>query len=75
VALVDVQQLRVLERLRQAGSEPVTFAELNVGGIRFSATVVSELELQGYAIERVYDQGRMVGVRLYPDPTNATPRT
>jgi hypothetical protein len=33
-------------------------------GIDFPAAVVSELELHGYAIERVYDHEQLVGVRL-----------
>jgi hypothetical protein len=67
--LLDVQQQRLLERLRQAGDQPVAFAELHAGGIDFPAAVVSELELSGYVIERVYDHGRLVGVRLlHPEP-------
>ena len=54
----------MLERLREAGEQPVTFAELRVGGIDFPAAVVSELELNGYEIERVYDRVRPIGVRL-----------
>ena len=38
-----------MERLRQAGDQPVAFAELHAGGIDFPATVVSELQLNGYA--------------------------
>jgi hypothetical protein len=64
MTLVDDQQLRLLERLRQAGDRPLGFAELRDDGIDFPATVVGELEMHGYAIARVYDQGRMVGVRL-----------
>ena len=65
----DIQQQRLLERLRQAGAQPVAFGELHAGGISFPAAVVSELELSGYAIERVYGHGRMVGVRLLgPEP-------
>jgi GNAT superfamily N-acetyltransferase len=60
----DSQQQRVLERLRRAGEQPVTFAELRVGGVDFPATVVSELELNGYEIKRVHDRGRPIGVRL-----------
>jgi hypothetical protein len=68
MALADTQQRRLLERLRQAGDQPVAFAEIRAGGIDFPAAVVSELELNGYAIERVYNQGRLVGVRLvHPD--------
>jgi hypothetical protein len=34
---------------------------------------VGELEMHGYAIERVYDQGRLVGVRLlHPEPRDTT---
>ena len=65
----DAQQQRLLERLRQAGDQPVTFAELRTDGIAFPAAVVSELELNGYVIERVYDHGSLIGVRLLqPEP-------
>jgi hypothetical protein len=57
----DVQQQRLLERLRQAGDQPVAFAELHSGGITFPAAVVAELELNGYVIDRVYDHGLFVG--------------
>lgn len=51
------------------------FAELHAAGVDFPAAVVSELELNGYAIERVYDHGRLVGVRpLHPEPPD-TPDT
>ena len=73
MTLADAQQQRLLERLRQAGDQPVAFAELHAGGIDFPAAVVSELELNGYAIERVYDHGRLVGVRLlHPEPRDTT---
>jgi hypothetical protein len=72
MTLADIQQQRLLERLRQAGERPVAFGELHAGGIDFPAAVVSELELNGYAIERVYDHGRLVGVRLLgPEPPEA----
>jgi hypothetical protein len=64
MALDDAQQHRLLELLREAGEEPVGFAELRAGGISFPAAVVSELGLEGYVIERVYNDGRLVGVRL-----------
>jgi hypothetical protein len=68
----DAQQQRLLERLRDAGDQPVAFAEQHASGIAFPAAVVSELELNGYAIERVYDHGRTVGVRLLqPEPPDA----
>ncbi len=69
MTLADAQQQRLLERLREADHEPVAFAELHAAGIDFPAAVISELELNGYAIERVYDHGRLVGVRLlHPAP-------
>lgn len=72
VALADAQQQLLLERLRQA-DEAVAFAELRAAGIAFPATVVSELELNGYVIERVYDHGRLIGVRLLPPEPPDTP--
>jgi hypothetical protein len=63
----DTQQERLLERLRAAHGEPVTFADLHAGGIDFPAAVVTELELSGYVIERVHRDGRLVGVRLIED--------
>jgi hypothetical protein len=74
MTLADAQQERLLERLRQAGDQPVAFAELHTTGIDFPAAVVSELELNGYVIERVHDHGRLVGVRLRdPDPRDRPP--
>jgi hypothetical protein len=77
MTLADSQQHRLLELLRQAGDRRLGFAELHAGGIAFPAAVVSELELNGYVIECVYDHGRLVGVRLLqPEPpdTRAGPR-
>jgi hypothetical protein len=69
MTLADAQQQRLLERLREAGGEAVAFAELHASGIAFPAAVVSELELKGYAIERVFDHGGLIGVRLLqPEP-------
>jgi hypothetical protein len=64
MALAETQQLRMLERLRRAGKQPVTLGELRAGGIHFPAVVIGELELNGYAIERVYEHGKLIGVRL-----------
>ena len=50
--LVDAQQQRLLERLGEAGDEPVAFTELRAGGISFPAAVVPEIELDGYPTER-----------------------
>jgi hypothetical protein len=74
MTLADTQQQRMLERLRRAGDQPVAFAELHASGIDFPAAVVSELQLNGYAIDRVYERGRLVGVRLLePEPPRAPP--
>jgi hypothetical protein len=48
MALADTQQQRLLELLREAGAEPVAFAELHAGGVSFPAAAFSELELNGY---------------------------
>ena len=64
LTLVESQQRLALERLRSAGGEPVSLAQLRAAGLDFPAAVVSELELRGYAIERVREDGRLVGVRL-----------
>lgn len=63
----DTQQERLLQRLRDAEGEPVGFDALHAGGIDFPAAVVTELELNGYVIDRVYRDGRLVGVRLVGD--------
>ena len=67
MAVAETQQLRMLERLRHAGEQPVTLEQLRAGGIDFPAVVIGELELNGYEIERVYEHGRQIGVRLLAD--------
>jgi len=62
--VADSRQLLMLERLRLAGGAPVTLADLRAGGIDFPAVVIGELELHGIPIGRVYERGRLVGVRL-----------
>ena len=78
MTLADSQQQRMLERLRRAGDQPIALAELRVTGIDFPGAVLSELELNGYTIERVHDHGRLLGVRLLepkpPDTSPAHPR-
>ena len=73
MTFADAQQHRLLELLRKAGSQPIGSAELHAGGISFPAAVVSELELNGYLIERVSDHGRLVGVRLLDSEPRDTP--
>ena len=62
MALAETQQLRMLERLRSAGNQPVTLDQLRAGGIDFPAVVIGELELNGYVIERVCEHDRQIGV-------------
>ena len=71
----DHQQKLVLDALRQAAGAPVSYAELRAAGIDLPASVVSELELAGFAVERCVGEGTgVVGVRL--DPANeATAQT
>jgi biotin operon repressor len=64
MTLVETQHRLALEQLRRAGTQPVSLAALRAAGLDFPAAVISELELNGYAIERVHEQGRLVGVRL-----------
>jgi hypothetical protein len=75
MTLADVQQQRLLERLREAGDQPVAFAELHAAGVDFPAAVISELELGGYIIARVYDHGRLVGPRTAGRRAPARSRT
>jgi hypothetical protein len=63
-ARVDAQQQRLLACLREARGRAVTFAELHAAGIDFPAAVAGELELAGYAINRVAETGRPLGLRL-----------
>ena len=75
MALADTQQLRMLERLRSAGQQPVTLDQLRASGIDFPAVVIGELELNGYVIERVYEHGRQIGVACWrPTPPIHRPR-
>ena len=70
VTLVETQHRLALEQLRRAGERPVSLAELRAAGLDFPAAVISELELNGYAIVRVYEHGRLLGLRLI-EPENA----
>jgi hypothetical protein len=53
----------MLERLRRTGQQPVTLDQLR-GGVDFPALVLSELEINGYVIERLHKHGRLIGKRL-----------
>ena len=76
MTLVESQHRLALERLRSAGGEPVSLAALRAAGLDFPGAVISELELNGYAIERVHRNGRLVGVCLVEreDPGRAVRR-
>jgi hypothetical protein len=66
---LDHQQALVLGALRRAAGAPVSYAELRAVGVELPASVVSELELAGVAIERYSGEGRgAIGARL--DPAN-----
>jgi hypothetical protein len=73
VTLVETQHRLALEQLRNAGEQPVSLAALRAAGLDSPAAVISELELKGYAIERVCEHGRLVGLRLI-EPQDADPR-
>src|SRR5437764_6726430 len=74
---LEHQQAMVLSMLRRAAGAPVSYAQLRDGGVELPASVISELELAGLAIERCYggtaDERKVVGVRLDPalDPDRA----
>jgi tetratricopeptide (TPR) repeat protein len=74
---LEAQQALLVELLRRAGGEAVSYAELRDRGIELPASVVSELELAGFPIERCYLRGtaRQLGVRLDPtrDPLRPFP--
>src|SRR5215212_6732833 len=55
---------KVLGVLREAGERPVSVVELRERGVPNPASVIYELELAGFAIDRVHRRGRLVGVRL-----------
>jgi hypothetical protein len=65
---LEAQQALLVELLRRAGAEAVSYAELRDRGIDLPASVVSELELAGFPIERCYvgSGSRQLGVRLDP---------
>jgi hypothetical protein len=55
---------KVLRVLGEAGERPVSIVELRERGVPNPASVIYELELAGFAIDRVHRHGRLVGVRL-----------
>jgi hypothetical protein len=75
MALTETRQLRMLEQLRHTGKQPATLDQLRAGGIDFPAVVIGELELNGNVIERVYEHGRLTGVRLLETEAADPPTT
>jgi len=75
MAPTETQQLRMLEHLRQAGARPMTLDQLRAGGIDFPAVVIGELELNGYVIERVQEDGKLLGFRLVETEASDPPAT
>jgi len=64
---LEHQQALVLDALRRAAGAPVSYRELRAAGVELPASVVSELELAGVAIERCFGEERgAIGVRLDP---------
>jgi hypothetical protein len=53
-----------LRILREARERPVSFFELRERGIPNPGSVIYELELAGFPIDRVHRHGRLAGVRL-----------
>ncbi len=66
---LEQQQALLLGVLVRAAGAAVSYAELREAGIEFPASLVSELELAGVAIERCYGhvhgQRQLAGVRLH----------
>jgi hypothetical protein len=63
-AATDRRRQELLEILREAGQQPLTFRDLQALGIRQPANLIYELELTGQAIERVY-QARASGAKVF----------
>ncbi len=62
---------------RLGPAEPMTLDQVRGGGIDFPAVVIGELELNGFVIERVHEQGKLLSARLVetrsPRSTHHTP--
>src|SRR5579875_1926203 len=71
---LEEQQALVVEMLRRARGAPVSYAELREAGVELPASVVSELELAGWPIERCrLCRGIAPSVRLDPALDPAAP--
>lgn len=75
--ILEAQQALLLQVLRRAGGEAVSYAELRAAGVELPASVVAELELAGVPIERCHGRARggprVLGVRLRESVAGAEP--
>ena len=67
--IYEQRQQRLLELLLEAGDRPLSLQALEAAGVASPATVIYELELAGYPIERVEERlptggRRLTGFRL-----------
>ena len=67
--IYEQRQQRLLELLLEAGDRPLSLRALEAAGVASPATVIYELELAGYPIERVEERlptggRRLTGFRL-----------
>ena len=70
--IYEQRQERLLELLLEAGDRPLSLQALEAAGVASPATVIYELELAGYPIERVEERlptggRRLAGFRLRPN--------
>lgn len=70
MGVYDDRREAAIKMLRAASSRPVSIEDLKAAGIDAPGSVIYELELAGEPIERVHEQGRLVGFRLaaVPEP-------
>jgi hypothetical protein len=59
----------MLQLLREAGAQPLSFRDFEAAGVRQPANLLYELELAGEPVERVYERTAsgaklLIGVRL-----------
>jgi hypothetical protein len=69
---IDRRRQELLQILREAGKQPLTYRDLEAFGIRQPANLIYELELIGQPVERVFRNRAsgtkaLVGFRLKAD--------
>ena len=75
---IDRRRQELLQILREAGKQPLTYRDLEAFGIRQPANLIYELELIGQPVERVFRNRAsgtkaLVGFRLKADVQTAQP--